>query len=88
VTVRWRDASQYGCRSGGTGSSRTWAEAAIMATGKRRSATSVILDTQKLHTLQTASGFTQDEIAGRAGVSLRTEQRAFGGDHVRPYMGL
>lgn len=46
----------------------------------------MILDTQKLHTLQTASGFTQDEIAGRAGVSLRTVQRAFGGDHVRPYM--
>ena len=57
-----------------------------MATGKRRSATSVILDTQKLHTLQTTSGFTQDEIAGRAGVSLRTVQRAFGGDRVRPYM--
>lgn len=46
----------------------------------------MILDTQKLHMLQTTSGFTQDEIAVRAGVSLRTVQRAFGGDRVRPYM--
>jgi len=57
-----------------------------MTAGKRRSATSVILDRQKLHALQTTSGFTQEEIAGRACVGLRTVQRAFAGDRVRPFM--
>jgi transcriptional regulator with XRE-family HTH domain len=57
-----------------------------MVTGKRRSTTSVILDREKLYTLATTSGFTQEEIAGRAGVGLRTVQRAFAGSRVRPFM--
>jgi transcriptional regulator with XRE-family HTH domain len=58
----------------------------LITNPKRRRTISMTLDVKKLEELRARSGLTQDQVAGRAKISLRTVQRAFAGHKVRPYM--